>query len=441
MKHIIVFILLLFIPCTLFCQVKVKGYYRKDGTYVRPHYRSSPNHTKLDNWSTKGNVNPYTGKVGNKKVYETTPQSVCKNSSSANVSTINTQSFDDNPKLKSIREKAESGDKYSQYNMGSRYFYGDGIRQDYKKAFHWYMQSARQGLKEAQYNVGYCYYTGKGIDINITESVYWLKKASENGDVNAKFLLGRLYYEGKGIAKNKSKGIELLRISYRDGCAKAGEYLNKKGISLVSDEKKVKNDVPHKSEGNKLLFRSGVSLSKFHKQDVNNLPRPWFGLFADFLVSHKFGVQMGLMYITKGAREFDNVYIVNSKSDLGLMCDYNLSYIEMPVVFYDRLHISDNAEFRLGFGTYISYAISGNLDIRALGKKVDLSFDVFDDDFAEKIDLGGRVELAMKIKRWLLTFDYDFGMNIANKGNITKLMGYNLKLRNNSMIMGLGFVF
>ena len=44
--------------------VKVKGYYRKDGTYVRPHYRTAPNSTNRDNFSTRGNVNPYTGKPG-----------------------------------------------------------------------------------------------------------------------------------------------------------------------------------------------------------------------------------------------------------------------------------------------------------------------------------------------------------------------------------------
>jgi hypothetical protein len=46
--------------------VSVRGHYRKNGTYVAPHYRSAPNKSKLDNWSTKGNVNPYTGKVGTK---------------------------------------------------------------------------------------------------------------------------------------------------------------------------------------------------------------------------------------------------------------------------------------------------------------------------------------------------------------------------------------
>lgn len=30
--------------------VRVRGYYRKDGTYVAPHIRSSPNNTTLDNY-------------------------------------------------------------------------------------------------------------------------------------------------------------------------------------------------------------------------------------------------------------------------------------------------------------------------------------------------------------------------------------------------------
>lgn len=51
-----------------FAQVKVRGYTKKNGTYVAPHYRSNPNSTKLDNWSTKGNINPYTGKAGTKEV-------------------------------------------------------------------------------------------------------------------------------------------------------------------------------------------------------------------------------------------------------------------------------------------------------------------------------------------------------------------------------------
>jgi PBCV-specific basic adaptor domain len=42
----------------------VHGYIRKDGTYVAPYMRSSPNQTNTDNYSTQGNVNPYTGSEG-----------------------------------------------------------------------------------------------------------------------------------------------------------------------------------------------------------------------------------------------------------------------------------------------------------------------------------------------------------------------------------------
>lgn len=46
--------------------VKVKGGYTKKGTYKQSHYRTSPNKSKADNWSAKGNRNPYTGKKGTK---------------------------------------------------------------------------------------------------------------------------------------------------------------------------------------------------------------------------------------------------------------------------------------------------------------------------------------------------------------------------------------
>jgi len=56
-------------------QVHVNGYVNKNGTYVAPYYRSSPNGTTLDNYSTRGNVNPYTGKVGTKDPYSSSSSS------------------------------------------------------------------------------------------------------------------------------------------------------------------------------------------------------------------------------------------------------------------------------------------------------------------------------------------------------------------------------
>jgi hypothetical protein len=44
----------------------VGGYVRSNGTYVAPHVATNPNSTRNDNYSTKGNVNPYTGTAGTK---------------------------------------------------------------------------------------------------------------------------------------------------------------------------------------------------------------------------------------------------------------------------------------------------------------------------------------------------------------------------------------
>jgi len=45
---------------------RVKGYSKKDGTTVQPHRRTNQNKTERDNYTSKPNVNPYTGKKGYK---------------------------------------------------------------------------------------------------------------------------------------------------------------------------------------------------------------------------------------------------------------------------------------------------------------------------------------------------------------------------------------
>ena len=47
----------------------VNGYTRRDVTYVAPYHRTTPNSTRLDNYSTQGNVNPYTGQSGHVNPY------------------------------------------------------------------------------------------------------------------------------------------------------------------------------------------------------------------------------------------------------------------------------------------------------------------------------------------------------------------------------------
>jgi len=76
MYRILIFIIFIFtsiLPCYGRGAVHVNGYFRKNGTYVQPHYRSAPDGNFYNNWSTEGNINPYTGEEGHKKYPSFTP--------------------------------------------------------------------------------------------------------------------------------------------------------------------------------------------------------------------------------------------------------------------------------------------------------------------------------------------------------------------------------
>jgi hypothetical protein len=46
-----------------------RGYTTNQGTYVQPHYQTRPDGNPFNNYSTQGNVNPYTGQAGTVNPY------------------------------------------------------------------------------------------------------------------------------------------------------------------------------------------------------------------------------------------------------------------------------------------------------------------------------------------------------------------------------------
>lgn len=62
--NLAVLIMILVTCISAYADVYVRGYTRRNGTYVQPHYRSNPDGNFYNNWSTYPNVNPYTGARG-----------------------------------------------------------------------------------------------------------------------------------------------------------------------------------------------------------------------------------------------------------------------------------------------------------------------------------------------------------------------------------------
>lgn len=70
MKVLTVVLLSLVIASTCFADEYVKGYTRRDGTYVNGYNRSDRDTSYNNNYSTRGNTNPYTGESGtNSRTY------------------------------------------------------------------------------------------------------------------------------------------------------------------------------------------------------------------------------------------------------------------------------------------------------------------------------------------------------------------------------------
>ncbi len=94
---LIISFLLVFVGSAFARDVRVKGYYRSNGTYVQPHYRTRPDSSILNNYSTKGNINPYTGRKGYKDPYKLPSTSGSYGNNSIGSSPFRSNTFGSNP--------------------------------------------------------------------------------------------------------------------------------------------------------------------------------------------------------------------------------------------------------------------------------------------------------------------------------------------------------
>lgn len=105
-----------------------------------------------------------------------------------------------NDSVKALREKAEAGDRVSQYELYLKYSLGEVVKRDVVEALKWNKKSAEQGhvmakrsfirVKDAakfgaprgMYEFGLMHCLGAGVPVDFVEGVAWLLLSSANGD-------------------------------------------------------------------------------------------------------------------------------------------------------------------------------------------------------------------------------------------------------------------
>lgn len=119
------------------------------------------------------------------------------------------------------RISADRGDAQGQYCLGSLYYYGHSLPQDYTQAMNWYRKAADQGNAQAQSGIGSIYYYGNGVQQDYVEALRWYHKAADQGDVGAENAIGSMYYYGRGVTQDRSEAARWYRKAADGGFAKA----------------------------------------------------------------------------------------------------------------------------------------------------------------------------------------------------------------------------
>ncbi|MBR4902568.1 MAG: SEL1-like repeat protein [Victivallales bacterium] len=118
--------------------------------------------------------------------------------------------------VKYYEESANLGNTEAAFHLGRHYEDGDGVEQDFNKAFKFYYQSADAPF--SQYKVGQFYLEGKGITQDIDLGLKWLFKAVYIEHLpQAQCFLGELYLKGEIVHQDDGKARELLEAAKNAG--------------------------------------------------------------------------------------------------------------------------------------------------------------------------------------------------------------------------------
>src|SRR4051794_28031908 len=80
-----------------------------------------------------------------------------------------------------VRSLANQNRPAAQFMLGSLYFSGVGIGQDYYEANKWFLKAAEQGDRNATYFLGITHARGLGPVHNQLQAAQWFQRAAEEG--------------------------------------------------------------------------------------------------------------------------------------------------------------------------------------------------------------------------------------------------------------------
>lgn len=113
---------------------------------------------------------------------------------------------------------AANGGYVPAYNSIAAIYYS---KQNFKKAWKWYLKAAEANDAEGQYQVGFFYLNGLHVMKNIPMAIKYFEKASVQNNNEAIIALADLYMSGIGYKKDEQKVVKLLALAAENGNTEA----------------------------------------------------------------------------------------------------------------------------------------------------------------------------------------------------------------------------
>ena len=125
------------------------------------------------------------------------------------------------PEMRDLLAKAEQGDMGAQYELGTMYYKGTGVEQNYDEALAWYTKAAELGSADAQYNLGEIYHSGSGTDKDDSKAVKYYRQAAEQDLPEAQNMLGNCMKAGLGTDQDFEGAFSWYEKSAQQGLPEA----------------------------------------------------------------------------------------------------------------------------------------------------------------------------------------------------------------------------
>jgi Sel1 repeat len=131
--------------------------------------------------------------------------------------------------LPELVARAEMSDPKALVDLGNRYSFGEGVRQDLTRAFGLYLRAAEVGSEDGMFNVAACYRLGDGVEKNLLKAAEWYERAFAKDKFFAPFALGELYSTPGGLPPDNEKAIAYFQVALANGHQDARRELRRLG--------------------------------------------------------------------------------------------------------------------------------------------------------------------------------------------------------------------